>query len=300
MNIERILKSYKAWLIAERGLAENTLSSYTSDIDKLIEFFQQENKPIESLEIDDLQAFVAAVHDLGVSPRSQARIISGLRSFFTFLKIEGLKATNPALLLEQPRIGFHLPEVLSVEEVDAMLAACDRGDLLGRRNHAMIELLYSCGLRVSELVSLQLGNLFLEEGFLIVKGKGSKERLVPMSHSAVEALREWIVSDRPQIPSKPGQEQTVFLNRRGSSLTRNMVFIIVKQLAETAGINKTISPHTLRHSFATHLLDGGAGLHAIQQMLGHSSIATTELYLHIDRSQLRDQILTFHPRNRHE
>lgn len=300
MNDSRLLKSYNAWLLAERGMTENTCISYSNDVEKLLHYYSETNKNITDVEIDDLHGFVASIHDLGVSARTQARIISAIRSFFTFLKVEGLKPNNPALLLELPRIGFHIPEVLTVDEIDAMIASCSIDDILGRRNRTMIEVLYSCGLRVSELVGLTLGNIYLEDGFLLIRGKGNKERIVPMSHSAMEALKEWIVCDRPQIPLKQGQEQTVFLNRRGSSLTRNMVFIIVKQLAETAGINKTISPHTLRHSFATHLLDGGAGLHAIQQMLGHSSIATTELYLHIDRSQLRDQILTFHPRNRHE
>lgn len=300
MDDSRLLKSYNAWLLAERGMTDNTCMSYSSDVEKLLAFFNEENKNVIDAEIDDLQGFVASVHDLGVSARTQARIISAIRSFFTFLKIEGLKKTNPALLLELPRIGFHLPEVLSVEEIDAMIAACDTTELLGRRNLAMIEVLYSCGLRVSELVNLQLGNLYLDEGFLLIRGKGNKERLVPISHTAIKALTEWITLDRPEIPARTGHEQIVFLNRRGSSLTRNMVYLIAKQLAEAAGITKSISPHTLRHSFATHLLDGGAGLHAIQQMLGHSSIATTELYLHIDRSQLREQILAYHPRNRHE
>lgn len=294
----KILQSYGAWLLAERGMTENTLTSYISDIKRFIEYVELNGLELKSVTIDNLHDYISGIHDLGISARSQARIISSLRSFYNFLKIEGKIDANPALLLELPRLGLHLPEVLSIEEIDAMIAASDPSDVLGRRNRVIIEMLYSCGLRVSELVNLQLENLYLDEGFITVKGKGNKERLIPMSSTAVNAVREWLAEDRVDFPVQPKERETVFLNRRGGRLTRNMVFIIVRNLAESAGVKKTISPHTLRHSFATHLLDGGASLHVIQQMLGHSSISTTEIYLHVDRSKLRDQILLFHPRNR--
>lgn len=295
---EKLLRSYGAWIIAERGMSDNTRISYINDVEKLLDYLDARGIEAEEVELDNLHNFVAEIHDLGISTRSQARIISSIRSFYSFLKLEGTIKINPASLLELPRIGFHLPEVLSVEEVDTILGLCDENDILGRRNRTMLEVLYSCGLRVSELINLQLGNLYLDEGFITIKGKGNKERLVPTSMEATALLERWINEDRPEIPVKPGEEYTVFLNRRGSRLTRIMIFLIIKQLAEHAGINKNISPHTFRHSFATHLLDGGASLNAIQQMLGHESIATTEIYLHIDRSQLKQQILAFHPRNR--
>ena len=292
------MKRYGAWVLAERGMAENTRLSYISDITKFLEYLDLENKQPENIEINDLHQFIAQIHDLGISTRTQARLISAIRSFYTFLKMEGRIATNPALLIEQPKIGFHLPEVLSVEEIDNMINSCDENDILELRNRTMLEMLYSCGLRVSELVNLEIGNLYLDEGFVLIKGKGSKERLIPISSTAKEAIQDWINNYRPQFPVKKGEEHVVFLNRRGKRLTRNMVFLVIKQLAAKVGITKNISPHTFRHSFATHLLDGGAGLHAIQQMLGHESISTTEIYLHIDRSQLREQILAYHPRNK--
>lgn len=279
-------------------MTQNTCISYIFDVTKFLVYLEDINKDPEKIELDDLHYFIAQMHDLGISPRTQARLISAIRSFYTFLKMEGRITNNPALLLELPRIGLHLPEVLTIEEIDLMISNCDASDLLGRRNAAIIEVLYSCGLRVSELVNLQTGNLYLDQDFIIIKGKGQKERLIPISTKAKKALEDWLLEDRPELPEKPGESHTVFLNRRGGRLTRNMIFIIIKDLAKKAEIKKNISPHTLRHSFATHLLDGGAGLHAIQQMLGHESIATTEIYLHIDRSQLREQILSFHPRNR--
>ena len=297
VNKERLLKSFGAWLVAERGMAENTMVSYCSDIVKFLDFIERENIDLISPDTEHLHHFIASMHDLGISSRTQARIISSLRSFYYFLKMEGRIESNPALLIELPRIGLHLPEVLTVNEIDNIINACHEEELLGRRNKTMIEMLYSCGLRVSELVNLKLGDLYLEEGFIIIKGKGSKERLVPMNPTVIDTLKLWINEDRGAMPQKSGEEEFVFLNQRGRRLTRNMVFIIIKNLAVEAGIAKNISPHTFRHSFATHLLEGGAGLHAIQQMLGHSSISTTELYLHIDRTQLRQQILAYHPRN---
>ena len=298
MDNERLLKAFGAWLTAERAMTPNTRDAYTSDARKLIDYFAAMGVSPVEIDIDRLHNFLAEVHELGISPRSQARVISAIRSFFAFLKIEGRIANNPALLLDMPRIGLHLPEVLTVDEIDRMLACCNKDDILERRNATMIELLYSSGLRVSELVGLTFANLYLDKRLLLVRGKGRKERLVPLSSMAIESLQQWIEEDRPQLPEQPEARDVLFLNRRGRALTRNMVFIIIKNLAAKAGITKTVSPHTLRHSFATHLLDGGAPLHAIRLMLGHASIATTELYLHIDRSQLREQILTYHPRNK--
>lgn len=297
MDYNRVNRSFSAWLTAERGMTENTREAYLSDILKFQQTLASSGKEADKVSTEDLHGFVAAMHDLGISPRTQARFISSLRSFYTFLKLEGLTSVNPALQLEMPHIGLHLPEVLTVEEINTMIGECDISDILGRRNRAMMELLYSCGLRVSELVNLQLDNIYPDESYLMISGKGNKQRIVPVSDTALHLLLSWITDDRPTLDIQPKAENTVFLNRRGNALTRNMVFIIVRQLAELAGIDKTISPHTLRHSFATHLLEGGAPLNIIQQMLGHSSIATTEIYLHVDRTRLRDEILLYHPRN---
>lgn len=294
---DRLLNNFGAWLTAEKGMSENTHTSYATDVRKLIDFISLKERDITSVTPDDLHEFIAGLHDLGISPRTQARIISSLRAFFTFLKIEGRTISNPATLLEMPRLGEHLPEILTISEIDSMIASCDISDLLGRRNAAIIEMLYSCGLRVSELVTLPLSAIYLDEEFILVTGKGSKQRYVPMSPSAKKAIIDWIKIDRPTLLTDARDPGTTFLNRRGSPLTRVMVFYIVRQLAIQAGITKKISPHTLRHSFATHLLEGGAPLNAIQMMLGHTSIATTEIYLHIDRTELRRQILAFHPAN---
>lgn len=294
---DRMLRNFGAWLTAEKGMAENTHTAYASDVTKLMEFLDGRDKEVTSVTPSDLHEFIAAMHDLGISPRTQARIISSLRAFFTFLKIEGRAMSNPAALLEMPHIGEHLPEILTLQEIDGMIAACDTSDILGRRNAAIIELLYSCGLRVSELVNLPLSAIYLDEEFLLVQGKGSKQRFVPMSPSARKAIVDWITIDRGTLIAGPKDPGTLFLNRRGQPLTRVMIFYIVRQLALQAGVVKKISPHTLRHSFATHLLEGGAPLNAIQMMLGHTSIATTEIYLHIDRTELRRQILAFHPAN---
>lgn len=292
-----VLKQYSAYLLLERGLSENTRESYLNDVAKLMRYINENNLTIKDITLDTLHNFIAELHDLGISSRSQARIISGLKSFFRFLKLENHINTNPTLLLESPRIGRKLPEVLSIEEIDNMISCIDLSSNEGQRNRAIIETLYSCGLRVSELVNLEINKIFLEEEYVVIKGKGNKERIVPISPVAIHEIKLYL-DDRQHLDIKPGEENILFLNRRGRRLTRVMIFYIIKQLAELAGIRKEISPHTLRHSFATHLLEGGANLRAIQQMLGHESIATTEIYIHIDRTRLRDEILTYHPRNK--
>lgn len=292
-----VLKQYSAYLLLERGLSENTRESYLNDVAKLMRYINENNLTIKDVTLDTLHNFIAELHDLGISSRSQARIISGLKSFFRFLKLENHINTNPTLLLESPRIGRKLPEVLSIEDIDKMISCIDLSTNEGQRNRAIIETLYSCGLRVSELVNLEINKIFLEEEYVVIKGKGNKERIVPISPVAIHEIKLYL-NDRQHLDIKPGEENILFLNRRGRRLTRVMIFYIIKQLAELAGIRKEISPHTLRHSFATHLLEGGANLRAIQQMLGHESIATTEIYIHIDRTHLRDEILTYHPRNK--
>lgn len=295
-DIEKLLQSYDAYLQLEKGLSENTRFSYRDDVDKLVRYLADESKPLSSVTLDDLQTFFADLHDLGIAPTSQSRIVSGLKSFFRYLKVEGYIDEDPAILLEKPRTGRHLPEVLTVDEIDAMISCIDLSTPEGRRNRAIMETLYGCGLRVSELVNLDLSHLFLDSEYIIVRGKGSKERLVPIDRTAIDEIRRWM-EDRDAIDLKPGEEGMLFVSKRGRRLTRVMIFYIVKRLCELAGIRKEISPHTLRHSFATHLLEGGANLRAIQQMLGHESIATTEIYLHVDRTQLRHEILAHHPRN---
>ncbi|MBO4995817.1 MAG: site-specific tyrosine recombinase XerD [Muribaculaceae bacterium] len=295
-DISRILAAYDAHLMLEKGLSDNTRTSYRADVTKLIVYLDGIAMPLREVTCDTLHAFVADLYDLGIAPRSQARIISGIKSFFRFLVTDGYLDVNPSLLLDAPNLGRHLPEVLTIAEIDAMEAAIDMSSNEGQRNKAIIETLYGCGLRVSELVNLEISKLFLDDEYLVVRGKGDKERLVPMSGVAVDEIRRYL-DERARLDIKPGEENILFLNRRGRRLTRVMIFYIIKRLAALAGIRKDISPHTLRHSFATHLLEGGANLRAIQQMLGHESISTTEIYIHIDRSRLREEILTHHPRN---
>ncbi len=295
-DISAILDDYEGYMLLEKGLSDNTVVSYRADIDKLLRFLADKKMMLRDTDAATLHEFLATLHDLGIAPASQARLISGLKSFFRYLKTEDYITDNPALLIDAPHTGRHLPEVLSVEEIDRMIACIDLSTPEGQRNRAIMETLYSCGLRVSELVNLSLSNLFLEEQYVIVRGKGSKERMVPISDTAIEEIKLYM-KQRAQMDIKPGEESILFLNRRGRRLTRVMVFYIIKRLCELAGIRKDISPHTLRHSFATHLLEGGANLRAIQQMLGHESIATTEIYLHLDRSMLRQEILLHHPRN---
>jgi integrase/recombinase XerD len=291
-----IIKSYQRFLKLERNYSPNTLDAYMRDIDKLLTYLKKEEVNVLDVKLEDLQTFVATLHDIGIHPRSQCRILSGIRSFYRFLNLDGYMDNDPTELLDSPQIGEHLPEVLSTAEVDMLESSIDLSKPEGQRNKAIIEVLFSCGLRVSELVNLKLSNLYQEEQFVRVLGKGSKERLVPISKNAIQELKYWFI-DRNSLPIKPGEQDYVFLNRRGSHLTRVMILIMIKRQAEIAGIKKNISPHTLRHSFATALLEGGADLRAIQAMLGHESIGTTEIYTHITTSQLRREILEHHPRN---
>ncbi len=295
-DVDRVVKAFAAYIGLERGLSENTRVSYLFDIEKFIAYLAQGGIMLRDVTPEVLQEFIAALHDLGIAPRSQARIISGLKSFFRFLCLDNYLDINPTLKLETPRMGKHLPEVLTVDEIDAMIAAIDLSTPEGRRNRAIMETIYGCGLRVSELVNLEIGKLFLNDGYLVVDGNGNKQRLVPVSQIAADEITDYLV-ERENLDIKPGEENIVFLNRRGHRLTRQMIFTIVRRLASLAGIRKEISPHTLRHSFATHLLEGGANLRAIQQMLGHESIATTEIYLHLDSTRLREEIIMHHPRN---
>jgi integrase/recombinase XerD len=291
-----IMRQYQRYLKLQRGYSPNTLDAYVRDLLKLINYLEDEDKHVLDVELSDLQHFAASLHDIGIHPRSQCRILSGVRSFFRFLELEGYRDDDPSELLESPVLGEHLPEVLSAEEVDKLESAIDLSKWEGQRNRTIIEVLFSCGLRVSELVNLKLSDLFLQEQYVRVVGKGSKERLVPISPRAIKELNYWFM-DRQAMKIKPNEEDFVFLNRRGAHLTRVMILIMIKETAIAAGIQKTISPHTLRHSFATALLEGGADLRAIQAMLGHESIGTTEIYTHIDMSTLREQILNHHPRN---
>lgn len=295
-SIAAVIDAYEAYLILERGLSDNTREAYVRDVGKLVRYLETEKVTLREVTTDTLRAFAADLFDLGISPRTQARIVSGIKSFFRFLKLEGYLDSNPSLLLESPALRRHLPEVLRVDEIDAMIGAIDMEKAEGQRNRAIMETLYGCGLRVSELINLEISKLYFDEQFIMVHGKGDKERIVPISPQAIREIKDYL-PDRALLPVKRGEENILFLNRRGHRLTRVMIFYIIKQLAEAAGIRKEVSPHTLRHSFATHLLEGGANLRAIQQMLGHEDISTTEIYLHIDRSMLRAEILAHHPRN---
>ena len=295
-NRKDIYKGYMRYLKLQRGMSGNTLDAYQRDLQKLLDYLASEEKDVLDVTLEDLQHFAASLHDIGIHARSQCRILSGIRSFYHFLLIDGYRDDDPTELLESPQIGEHLPEVLSTAEVDQLEASIDLSKWEGHRNRAIIETLFSCGLRVSELVNLKLSNLYLDEEFVRVMGKGSKERLVPISKRAIQELRWWF-DDRSHMRIKPGEEDYVFLNRRGAHLTRVMILIMIKRQAELAGIQKTISPHTLRHSFATALLEGGADLRIIQALLGHERIGTTEIYTHIDTSTLRTEILEHHPRN---
>lgn len=291
-----IIRRYKQYLKLEKALSTNTIDAYLSDLDKLLRFLDEGDIGILEVCLDDLRCFVAGMHDIGIHPRSQSRIISGIKSFFHFLSLSDYREDNPSELLDGPKIGFKIPEVLTIEEIDAIISAVDLSKKEGQRNRAILETLYSCGLRVSELCNLKLSELYFDEGFIKVEGKGSKQRLVPISPRAIKEIKYWLV-DRNHGKIKEGFEDYVFLARWGNSISRIMVFHLVKELAEKAGVTKNISPHTFRHSFATHLLEGGANLRAIQCMLGHESIATTEIYTHIDRNMLRSEIIEHHPRS---
>ena len=291
-----IVRAYRRYLKLQRGFSPNTLEAYERDLWKLLDYLEREDKDLLDVKLENLQHFAAGLHDIGIGPRSQCRILSGVRSFYRFLQLDGYRDDDPTELLESPVLGEHLPEVLSPEEVDRLENSIDLSKWEGHRNRAIVEVLFSCGLRVSELVNLKLSNLYLKEQYLRVVGKGSKERLVPISPRAIQELNFWFIK-RNLMRVKPGEEDYVFLNRRGAHLTRTMILIMIKRQAVEAGITKTISPHTLRHSFATALLEGGADLRAIQAMLGHESISTTEIYTHIDMTTLRQEILEHHPRN---
>ena len=293
-----IIDKYTMYLSLEKGLSGNTLEAYINDLNKLLKFVDNEPEiSLLSLTYEDLQQFVAQLCDTGISARSQARIISGVKSFYRFLLTEDYLEKDPTELLESPKIGQKLPEVLTINEVNNLINSIDLSKAEGQRNRAMLETLYSCGIRVTELTNLKYSNVYFDEQFIIVRGKGDKQRLVPISEKAIQDIRNYLI-DRHNIKVQKGFEDTLFLNRRGAGLSRVMVFHIIKQQAKIAGIRKNISPHSLRHSFATHLLEGGANLRAIQTMLGHESITTTEIYTHIDREFLRREIIEHHPRNR--
>lgn len=292
-----LMKAYNRYLRLQRGFSPNTLEAYQRDVKKLADYLDGEGIKLTDVTLEHLQSFAASLHDLGIGAKSQCRILSGVRSFCNFMVRDGRIEDDPSELLESPQTGKHLPEVLSIEEVDMLEAAIDCTKWEGQRNRAMIEMLFSCGLRVSELVTLKLSDLYLDERFIRVLGKGNKERLVPISPRAIDELYMWF-DQRNAMKIKPGEEDYVFLNRRGAHLTRTMVLIFIKDYARDAGIRKTISPHTLRHSFATSLLEGGADLRAIQAMLGHESIGTTEIYTHVSTKTLREEILQHHPRNK--
>lgn len=293
---EQIIKKYQQYLKLEKSLSKNTLDAYMTDLSKLLNFLQAENTGVLDVCLNDLERFSAGLHDIGIHPRSQARIISGIKSFFHFLIMADYIEADPSELLEGPKIGFKIPEVLTVEEIDTIISAIDLSKNEGQRNRAMLEALYSCGLRVSELTNLKLSDLYFDEGFIKVEGKGSKQRLVPISPRAIKEIQLYFI-DRNRGKIKKEYEDFVFLARWGKNISRIMVFHLIKELAQISGITKNISPHTFRHSFATHLLEGGANLRAIQCMLGHESIATTEIYTHIDRNMLRSEIIEHHPRN---
>lgn len=297
-DIGRLLNEFDAFLLMEKGLSDNTAEAYRRDIDKLLLFLSVESIQLSQVTLDDLEAFVASLYDTDVAVATRSRIVSGVKTFFKFLRLEGYIDENPAIMLEKPAVGRHLPQVLTVDEIDAMIAAIDTNSPEAQRDRAIIETLYGCGLRVSELTNMTLNHVFLDERYMIVEGKGDKQRLVPMNDVTADEISSYMNGYRRGLNIKPGHEIYLFLNRRGARLTRMRIFQIIRHLAEMAGIDKEISPHTLRHTFATHLLEGGANLRAIQMMLGHDSIATTEIYLHMDRSLLRAEILAHHPRNR--
>lgn len=290
---------FKNYLRLEKSLSSNSIEAYLRDLEKLISFLELNQLDIlpQDLELKHLQDFLQWVAELGLSARSQARLISGIKAFYKYLILENYLKNDPTDLLDSPKLGSKLPETLSMKEIDAMILQIDLSKAEGERNKAMLETLYGCGLRVSELINLKLSNIYVDEGFVRVTGKGDKERLVPIGSQALKQISIYVNQSRVHLDIQRGYEDFVFLNRRGRSLTRNMVFIIIKDLAARAGIHKNISPHTFRHSFATHLVEGGANLRAVQEMLGHESIITTEIYTHLDRNYLKEEILVHHPRS---
>jgi len=293
----RYITEFVSYLKIEKGLSNNSILAYKNDTNKLKNYCEDNNLSVKEVQYEHLKTFVTELYDLGLSARSQARIISGIKQFYAYLLLENQVSSDPSELLEQPKIGRKLPEVMSIEEIDQLIRANNLESPEGYRNRAILEVLYSCGLRVSELVELKFSDLFYDEGFVRVIGKGNKERLVPLSKSVEREIQKYVEKTRSTLKIKAGNENFIFLNRRGSKLTRVMIFLIIKDLARKIDLKKKISPHTFRHSFATHLIEGGANLRAIQEMLGHESIITTEIYTHLDQRFLKDAILSFHPRN---
>lgn len=296
-DTDSLLKDFEAYLLLERSFSANTASAYCVDTRHMIDYINGQGIPLTQISEDTLHNLLSTLHDIGLSPRSQARMITGMRAFFRFLIMEDYVINDPSRLIDLPRLSRELPDVLTIQEIDAMIAAIPPEKDESLRNHAIIETLYGSGLRVSELVAARISRLNLREEVLIVEGKGNKQRMVPLSPAAISLIKEYLPT-RERLNIKPAGQDVIFLNRRGAPLSRVMVFYIIRDLATMAGITKTVSPHTLRHSFATHLLEGGANLRAIQEMLGHESIATTELYLHLDRSKLRRELLEHHPHYR--
>lgn len=291
------IKGFRAFLLLERSLSDATVDAYLRDVDKFTQYLDYTNRPLapSAIKLEEIQDFLKWIAELGMSPTSQSRIISGLRNFFQYCLSEQLIKTDPSELVDTPRLKRSLPDVLTVEEIEEMIHQIDHSRNDGIRNRAILEIMYSCGLRVSETVTLKIPHLFLEAGFIRVIGKGNKERMVPIGHSAVKQVTLYMDHVRLKQPTAKGDEEIVFLNRRGGQLSRVMIFMIMKELAAKAGIQKNISPHTIRHSFATHLVEGGADLRAVQEMLGHESITTTEIYTHLDREYLRETLIRFHP-----
>lgn len=298
MDWPTALNTFRTYMLLERSLSAHTLDAYLSDVQKFVRYLEIKGRELAPLQVrqSDLEQFIHWANKLGLEAGTQARLISGLRAFYKFLMVEDMLDDDPTEFIEGPRLRRKMPDVLSVHEIRQMMEAIDLSEPQGLRNRAILETLYACGLRVSELVGLRQTNLFLSAGFIKVLGKNNKERLVPIGSEAVKYLQQYLKHDRPQQPLKPGQENIVFLNRRGAGMTRVMVFYIIKDLAAKAGISKNISPHTFRHSFATHLVEGGADLKAVQDMLGHESITTTEIYTHLDTEYLKETIYMFHPR----
>ncbi|SBW04406.1 Tyrosine recombinase XerD [uncultured Dysgonomonas sp.] len=294
---DNIVRKYKNYLLLEKSLSPNSIDAYMTDLAKLSGFLQNENLKVEDVTLDNLQQFVAQLYDIGINARSVARIISGIKSFYDFLVLDGYMQNDPTELLDSPKIGLKLPTVLALDEIETLMSVIDLSTKEGQRNRAILEALYSCGLRISELTALKFSDLFFDEGFIKVQGKGSKQRLVPISHTAINEIEKYLIY-RKEINVKKGSEDALFLSNRGTAISRIMVFHFIKEYAIQAGIKKTISPHTFRHSFATHLLEGGANIRAIQLMLGHEKITTTEIYTHMDREYLRQEIIEHHPRNR--
>lgn len=298
MGWQIYIKGFKDYLRLERSLSSNSVEAYVRDAGKLKNYFSEKGILVKDIGYDHLSGFIVDLHNLGINPRSQARIISGIKAFFKYLLMENIIENDPTELLESPKIGMKLPEFLSIFEIDKIIAAIDLSKKEGERNRAIIEVLYSCGLRVSELVNLKISEILFDDGFLKVTGKGNKERWVPIGKTAIKYINYYLEQSRNHQNPKKGSEDILFLNRNGGKLTRVMIFTIIKNLSRKAGIEKNISPHTFRHSFATHLVDGGADLRAVQDMLGHESITTTEIYTHLDKEYLQSAILQFHPRGR--